>query len=127
LLDFQFFKKLQGVPLPLIIGACYLCFMFPPLSFFASGPVALVVSHSRLWLSVVFGSLAGVLRLEGASGFVLYVMVCLVGLSIAIRRLRPADSGAWSELLSNSVFSGLFTFCLFWTLWFNVFMEGIFK
>ncbi len=85
-----------------------------------------VVSHLRLWFSVLFGSLAGVLRLEGLSGFVLYAVMCLVGLSAAVKWKRPQEAGSWSDLMSNSVFSGLFTFLMFWTLWYNLLLEGIF-
>ena len=82
------------------------------------------IGHARLWLSVLAGSLAGMLRLESLWGFALYAAVCVAGLTAVVRRRWPRESGPVSEVAMNSVFSGLFTFCLFWTLVFNLFASG---
>ena len=79
------------------------------------------VGHARLWLSLVAGSVAGMLRLEGLAGFVLYAAVCVAGLTAAVRAVWPRQTGPAAEVAMNCVFSGLFTFALFWTLLFNLF------
>jgi hypothetical protein len=66
--------------------------------------------------------LAGLLRLEGLLGFVLYAAVCVAGLTAVVRTRWPREAGPVSEVAMNSIFSGLFTFCLFWTLVFNLFV-----
>ncbi len=84
---------------------------------------AVYVGHARLWASVLVGSLTGVLQLEGLAGFVVYAAVCVAGLSVAVKMYKPREAGPVTDVAMNSIFSGLFTYALFWTLFFNLFAD----
>jgi hypothetical protein len=85
-----------------------------------AGRYAVYVGHARLWLSVAAGCAAGCLRLEGLAGFALYAVLCVAALTAAVRAAWPRQTGSVTEVAMHSVFSGLFTFALFWTLLFNL-------
>ena len=83
---------------------------------------SILIGHARIYLSVVVGFVVGALAVEGLSGFLVYFGVCVVGLSVLVRLVVFKDkAGPWGDVFTHSVFSGLFTFALFWTLAFNLF------
>lgn len=77
------------------------------------------VGHARLYAAVVTGVLAGVLQLENLWGFFFYLGLCVVGLTAVVVSSRENLSPV-GHVAMESIFSGLFTFCLFWVLAFNV-------
>lgn len=79
---------------------------------------ARLLNSSRTLLAVVAGCLSGYAGLENTVGLVPFV-ACLL-LSALIVRTRVA-SVSWWDALSLSFFSSLFSFLLFWVLFFNLF------
>ena len=81
----------------------------------------LYVGHGRIYSSVGAGCLAGALGLENLWGFLLYVALCVVGVdAVVLLSGRKKETHSWSDVTMQSIFSGLFCFCLFWTLTFNL-------
>ena len=77
------------------------------------------IGHGRIYASIFTGCLAGLLELENLWGFGLYVAVCIVALT-AVVRFNKHNQSPDSHVAMQSVFSGLFTFCLFWVLVYNI-------
>ena len=64
------------------------------------------------------GLLAGLMQLENLWGFAFYILVCVGGLTAVVWSSRE-NNLPLSDVATFSIFSGLFTFCLFWVLAFN--------
>ncbi|EFC50063.1 predicted protein [Naegleria gruberi] len=81
-----------------------------------------VVYKCKIFISLVFGIVAGIFGLSGLSGFLFYILVSVVISSVLIGLVLPKPFSidgvftSWSNIIFGGFTQGLLTYILFWTI-----------
>eukprot|EP01122_Echinamoeba_exundans_P017600 TRINITY_DN9424_c0_g1_i1.p1 TRINITY_DN9424_c0_g1~~TRINITY_DN9424_c0_g1_i1.p1 ORF type:complete len:111 (-),score=14.82 TRINITY_DN9424_c0_g1_i1:20-352(-) len=88
--------------------------------------VSRIVNSCRTIVSTFGGMTAGILGLYGFTGIFFYVILTIV-LGAMILFLKSSPKGQWtthfrhwSDVMTDGMFTGLFTFIMFWTLLYDI-------
>ncbi|KAF0980267.1 hypothetical protein FDP41_013481 [Naegleria fowleri] len=85
-----------------------------------------IVYKCKIFISLVFGIVAGIFGLTGLSGFLFYVVVSLVISSVLIGFCLPRPYSVesvfpnWTNIIFGGFTQGLLTYILFWTISYDI-------
>lgn len=85
-----------------------------------------VVYKCKIWMSLVFGIVAGIFGYTGLSGFLFYVVVSFLIAPVLIALALPTPFSihntftSWSNIVMGGFTQGLLTYILFWTISYDI-------
>ncbi|KAK1268666.1 hypothetical protein QJS04_geneDACA017602 [Acorus gramineus] len=80
-----------------------------------------IINHSRTFMFIIGGVVAGILGFTGLMGFVVYFLImAITSLGLLAKRSVYAYFDCWNRMTLDGLLGGLMSFVLFWTFAYDI-------